>query len=65
MTTDPSTDEAPVTATPPEPAFRTTWLDNVTPVGSNAAEQPEAALAQLGLDEAVDFGDAAAGAGVE
>ncbi|SFR91626.1 Catechol 2,3-dioxygenase [Halomicrobium zhouii] len=49
MTTDPSTDEAPVTATPPESAFRTTGLDHVTLVGSNEAETIEFYRDVLGM----------------
>jgi len=49
MTTDPSTEEAPVTATPPESAFHTTGLDHVTLIGSNEAETIEFYRDVLGM----------------
>jgi len=49
MTTDPSTGEAPVTATPPESAFHTTGLDHVTLIGSNEAETIEFYRDVLGM----------------
>jgi len=49
MTTGPSTDETPVTATPPESAFRTTGLDHVTLIGSNEAETIEFYRDVLGM----------------